>query len=212
MVLCIGGCDVADVYDLCEHAEKIGVDCITLLPDLFYKPRIEEDLVEYFKDVCKRCPTRPIYYYHIPEYTRVKLNLVRFYELVGKCCQNFCGIFYRHADIEIACDLFKSGCQMICCTDTLLPGLMTLGLNSFCVLSLNICPERVYEIYEHMCNLKLREAYDVYNKYYEYIKEICNNRITYCDWVELYKRKFNKVVDFNVGDLRKPRCTFRYEY
>lgn len=72
MVLCIGGCDIDDVYQLCEHAEKIGVDCITLMPDLFYKPKCEEDLVEYFKYVCKYCPTRPVYYYHIPEYTYVK--------------------------------------------------------------------------------------------------------------------------------------------
>lgn len=72
MVLCIGGCDIDDLYQLCEHAEKIGVDCITLLPDLFYKPRCEEDLVEYFKYVSKYCPTRPVYYYHIPEHTDVK--------------------------------------------------------------------------------------------------------------------------------------------
>lgn len=71
MTLCIGGCDIDDVYHLCEHAEKLGVDCIVLMPDLFYKPRIEEDLVEYCKNVCKYCPTRPIYYYHIPEYTSV---------------------------------------------------------------------------------------------------------------------------------------------
>lgn len=72
MVLCIGGCGIDDVYQLCEHAEKIGVDSIVLLPDLFYNPKIEEDLVEYFKDICKYCPTRPIYYFHIPEYTNVK--------------------------------------------------------------------------------------------------------------------------------------------
>lgn len=72
MLLSIGGCGIADVYDLVEHAEKIGVDAIVILPDLFYKPRIEEDLVEYIKDIVKYCPTRPLYYYHIPEYTRVK--------------------------------------------------------------------------------------------------------------------------------------------
>lgn len=71
MVLCIGGSPLTEVTELCEHAERIGVDCITLLPDLFYKPQTEEDLLEYMKTIVKYCPTRPIYYYHIPEYTDV---------------------------------------------------------------------------------------------------------------------------------------------
>lgn len=208
MVLCIGGCGIADVYDLCEHAEKIGVDCITLLPDLFYKPKIEGDLVEYFKYVCKHCPTRPVYYFHIPEYTKVHVNILRFYELIGKSCTNFCGVFYRCGDVELAYDLHKTGCHVILCTDTLLPGVMTLGFNTFCMISLNVCTDSVHQIYEHMCNSKLREAYDVYNKYYTFIKEICNNQVAYCDWVEVFKCKFNKVVDFNVGGVRKPHVTF----
>lgn len=71
MVLSVGGIDITDVYELAEHAEKIGVDAIVLLPDLFYKPRTEEDLVDYLKDIFKYAPTRPFYYYHIPEHTNV---------------------------------------------------------------------------------------------------------------------------------------------
>lgn len=71
MLLAVGGTGIAETYDLVEHAEKIGVDCIVVMPDLFYKPRIEEDLVEYMQNIVKHCPTRPIYYYHIPEYTNV---------------------------------------------------------------------------------------------------------------------------------------------
>lgn len=76
MVLCIGGADIADVYEMTEHAEKIGVDCIVLLPDLFYKPRTEEDLVNYFKDINKYVSRVPLFYYHIPEYTDVKCKQI----------------------------------------------------------------------------------------------------------------------------------------
>lgn len=78
MVLVIGGVGINDVYDLGEHAEKIGVDGIVLLPDLFYKPRIEEDLVEYFKLITKYITRVPLYYYHIPEYTNVKCKSPKF--------------------------------------------------------------------------------------------------------------------------------------
>lgn len=72
MALCIGGCDIADVYELCQHAEKIGVDCLVLCPDLFYKPRVEEDLVEYFKNINQYCSRTPLFYYHVPECSGVK--------------------------------------------------------------------------------------------------------------------------------------------
>lgn len=71
MALAIGGTGIYEVYDLVEHAEKIGVDVIVLMPDLFYKPKIEEDLVEYFQNIVKYAPTRPFYYYHVPEHTTV---------------------------------------------------------------------------------------------------------------------------------------------
>lgn len=75
MMLAIGGVGIADVYDLLEHAERIGVDAVVILPDLFYKPNVEEDLVDYIKDVTKHSPSRPIYYYHIPELTSVRCKL-----------------------------------------------------------------------------------------------------------------------------------------
>lgn len=68
----IGGCCVADVYDLAEHAEHIKVDACICLPDLMYRPRCEEDLVQYLKDVGQYCPTRPLLYCHIPILTKVK--------------------------------------------------------------------------------------------------------------------------------------------
>lgn len=74
MILSIGG-GAAQVTDLLEHAEKIGVDAIVLWPDTFYKPLIEEDLVDYFKDVVKHSPTRPLLYYHVPEITDVQCKL-----------------------------------------------------------------------------------------------------------------------------------------
>lgn len=67
----IGGTSVADVYYLAEHAEKLGVDAVVVLPDLFYKPICEEDLVHYLKDVAQYCPTRALLYCHIPMYTKV---------------------------------------------------------------------------------------------------------------------------------------------
>lgn len=75
-MLQIGGCDILSVFELAEHAEKIGVDCVLCLPDLFFKPKMEEDLVTYIKDIARHCPTRPLYYYHIPRMSSVDCELL----------------------------------------------------------------------------------------------------------------------------------------
>lgn len=71
MLLNIGGTDIADVYELAEHAEKLNVDGILVLPDLFYRPVVEEDLLQYIRDVAKYAPNTPVLYYHIPIMTAV---------------------------------------------------------------------------------------------------------------------------------------------
>lgn len=71
MVVNIGGIDLPEIYELAEHAEKLKVDAVMLMPDLFYRPRVEEDLVMYLKDIMLHMPTRPVLYYHIPMMTEV---------------------------------------------------------------------------------------------------------------------------------------------
>jgi len=206
MMLAIGGVSVADTYDLVEHAEKIGVDAIVLLPDLFYKPRTEEDLVDYIKDVAKYAPTRPIYYYHIPLYTGVRLNLLRLYELLKRTVTNFDGIYYRATNIEIATQILKENYNIILATDTILVGVLSLGFEAISSISLNLFPENLLEIYDLVLNGKLREARELNDKLFLRIKDIVTKESF--DWVELFKREFNKRIDFKMGDVRKPRITW----
>lgn len=68
----IGGACIADVFEMAKHAEEHGVDAVVVLPDLFFKPICEEDLVQYLKSVAQHCPTRPLLYCHIPMHTGVQ--------------------------------------------------------------------------------------------------------------------------------------------
>lgn len=71
MLVNIGGMDLPSVYCLADHAEKLKVDAVMLMPDMFYKPMCEDDLMCYMKDVMKRMPTRSVMYYHIPMMTGI---------------------------------------------------------------------------------------------------------------------------------------------
>lgn len=67
----VGGTAVATVHDLAEHAEQNGADAVLCLPELFFKPTCEEDLVDYLKKIAEHCPTRPLFYYHFPAFSKV---------------------------------------------------------------------------------------------------------------------------------------------
>lgn len=67
----IGGTSIANVYDLAEHAEANKADAVICLPELFFKPTNEEDLVDYLKKIAEHCPSRPFFYYHFPAFTKV---------------------------------------------------------------------------------------------------------------------------------------------
>lgn len=67
----VGGTAVSIVHDLAEHAEEKGADAVLCLPELFFKPTCEEDLVDYLKKIGEHCPTRPLFYYHFPAFSKV---------------------------------------------------------------------------------------------------------------------------------------------
>lgn len=75
MVVNIGGLPLPEVYELAEHAERLKVDGVLITTDLFYKPKTEEDLVVYLRDIMVHMPTRPVFYYHIPIMTDVYRKL-----------------------------------------------------------------------------------------------------------------------------------------
>jgi N-acetylneuraminate lyase len=199
----IGGTSVADVYELAEHAEKLGVSAILVLPDLFFRPACEEDLVEYLKEVSKYAPTRPLYYFHIPKYTHVKLDLPRFLELAEQHISTFCGIDYVNGDLTEAVTLLKQGRNIFIGHDTILVAALALGFDAAILTTLNIVPEFVITIYESILNNKLREAQEAQIKLNHRIGEITN--YGKLDWVESMKTEFNKVnTVFQAGPWRKP--------
>lgn len=65
----IGGAPLPDVITMAEQAEELQFESVLCLPELYFKPKTEEELVEYLKIVAKHCPTRPFLYYHIPMFT-----------------------------------------------------------------------------------------------------------------------------------------------
>jgi len=198
----IGGACVADVYDLAEHAEKLGVDAVLVLPELFYKPMCEEDLVNYLKDVAQYCPTRALLYYHYPMYTKVYFSTPRICNLAEREIPNFCGVLFGQTNMEMVTATLKQGRTVILLWETMMLGALTQGVEAVASTMLNFCPEMIVEIFENYHKNKLPEAMDAQLKVNRRVNEIVKRA---GDWTMCMKNECNKVVrDFQVGPCRKP--------
>lgn len=96
----ISGCPFADAVELAKQAAALKVDGVLCLPELYFKPKTIEKLVQYLKDISVYCPETPLYYYHIPMFTQVDLPMGNFMELAKKEIRSFVGIKYTSGDLE----------------------------------------------------------------------------------------------------------------
>jgi len=198
----IGGASIADVTDLAEHAEKTGVDACICLADLFFRPKSEEDLVHYIKNVAQHCPTRPVLYYHIPVLTGIRLPMDRFCDLAEKEIPNFCGMLYASGNLAEYTRCIQQGRVLLLGYGTILCGALVQGMESACLTSLNISPETVLEIVENIHNNRLHEAMTAQVKLNKRILEITGRS---GDYVSAMKTAFNESNNgIKLGPCRKP--------
>lgn len=116
MLVNIGGLDLPEVYLLAEYVEKLKVDGVLLLPDLFYKPKTPEDLVLYFKDIMTHMPTRPTFYYHIPMMTEVycENNSFEFYFVCNDIQLIFWFVSYSNSGYVLLLAFDGEGGTIVC--------------------------------------------------------------------------------------------------
>ena len=153
----ISGCTFSDVVELAKHAASLNVDGILCLPELYFKPKTVSQLVGYMKDISKYCEKIPLYYYHIPQFTQVDLNMASFMEVAKKEIPNFCGIKFTSGDLEKGLPCLEHG-QVFLGSDTLLCGAIALGFESAIMTTLNIHPDISIKIVEFMKEGNIQEA------------------------------------------------------
>lgn len=196
----IGGASYPDVVELAMHAEKLCIDGVLCLPELYFKPKTPEKLTEYLKNIALHCPTTPFFYYHIPMFTDVNLHMPTFLDLAEDAIPNFHGIKYTSGDLDQGSGCLKTGRTIFLGADSILCGAIAAGFDSFIMTTLNICPEVSEEIIEHMRSGNVEAARDAQRDLNDRTAAILKG----ADWVTAMKKAFNKCFEHNLGTTRPP--------
>jgi N-acetylneuraminate lyase len=199
----ISGCPFVDAVELARHAAGLQVDGVLCLPELYFKPKTIQKLVQYLKDISVHCPDIPLYYYHIPMFTQVDLPMASFMELAAKEIKTFTGIKYTSGDLEKGIPCLKHG-QVFLGSDTILCGALALGFDNAIMTSLNINPEVSLKIVNFMESGKVKEARAQQQLLNTFVEGALKNGNG--EWVPSMKKAFNDEYGnvLNLGVTRKP--------
>lgn len=211
----VGGTAVTSVRDLAEHAEEKQADAVLCLPELFFRPTCEEDLVHYLKDVAEHCPTRPLFYYHFPAFTGVNckafalkvvqlnsikyifvsVSMPRFCDIAERDIPTFAGIKYTSGDLNEGANCLKPGRTIFLGSNTLVSAAVALGFDSAILVSLNVCPDLSPKILAAMREQRLADACEAQAQLTKRFNEIGT----------AIKAEFNRMnPDTDCGPARKP--------
>ena len=94
----VGANSLRVVHKLAEHAAQIGADAIAMTPPAYFKPACVTDLVECLREISKAAPGVPLYYYHLPAFTGVRLDMVDVLRKAGEAIPDFAGIKFSEVD------------------------------------------------------------------------------------------------------------------
>ncbi|MGC4073014.1 MAG: dihydrodipicolinate synthase family protein [Nibricoccus sp.] len=78
VIVHVGHNCLIDAQELTRHAAKIGASAASAFAPCFFKPRDNDELVDWCRKLAGAAPGLPFYYYNIPSMTGVNLKVAPF--------------------------------------------------------------------------------------------------------------------------------------
>lgn len=143
VVVNIGACCAADSIELAQHASSFGAEALCLIAPFYFRPANVRDLADFVKEIAPACQGRPLYLYHAPSITGVRLPLVEFLEIMLEEVPNFSGVKYTDENLcEFArCAALSGRLQMLFGRDEMLLGALAMGAEAAIGTTFNYLPK-----------------------------------------------------------------------
>jgi len=84
---------------MAADAQKNGAHAIAAVPPYYFKPGDMADLIAFCAAVASAAPKLPFYYYHIPEFTGVKMPMVKFLAEAPAKMPSLVGVKFTSEDL-----------------------------------------------------------------------------------------------------------------
>lgn len=145
VIINVGSCSVREAEELTAHAVECGADAICAMAPFYFRPGSPRVLAECLKPLVPVCAGKPLYLYHCPSLTGVRLSMVEFLRIAAEELPNFAGIKFTHVDLfeYKSCIDFSDRFQILYGFDEMLLGALAMGAEAGVGSTYNYLP-RVY--------------------------------------------------------------------
>lgn len=111
VIIQVGHNSLEEARLLAAHAASIGANAISAVSPSYFVPENVPALVDTFVRITDAAPEMPFYYYHIPRFSGLTLNLSAFLEMASIRILSLAGIKFSSRDIEVMqqCLAFEGG-------------------------------------------------------------------------------------------------------
>jgi len=99
IIVQVGHNSVKESRALAAHAQSAGADMISSNAPSYFKPGDVDSLVLAMAELAAGAPELPFYYYHIPSFTGVPLDMAQFLQKGGESIPNLVGI--KFSDLKV---------------------------------------------------------------------------------------------------------------
>ncbi|XP_076268738.1 N-acetylneuraminate lyase-like isoform X2 [Rhynchophorus ferrugineus] len=199
----VGGAPFPDVLELARHAESMGADSILTMPELYFKPKKTQELINYLKFISAAAPRTPLLYYHNPGHTSVNIDMAEMLEMASGQIPNLKGIKYTSNDLAggyAALQAVNGRYTVFIGGDYLIEPAFALGFDSAIATSMNVLPRYSIEMLQSVKESNLEKA-----------KSLQQNLTRFVDTLKKYGSKvsgmklaMNLFTPINVGLARPP--------
>lgn len=129
VVVHVGHNSLGDARTLAAHAQQLAADAIAVAPPSYYELKSVDVLVECLQHIAEAAPQTPLYYYHIPRITGVRLSMVELLERSESALPSLAGIKYSSDELDDLQACVEYGRRryniLFGCDEMLLSGLST---------------------------------------------------------------------------------------
>jgi len=143
IIINVGSCCLADSIDLAAHADRVGADAVCAMAPFYFRPETVRDLADFVKAIAPACGERPLYLYHAPGITGVRLPMVEFLSVMLDEVPNFAGVKFTNENLcEFErCIALSDRIQMMFGRDEMLLGALAMGAEAGVGTTFNYLPK-----------------------------------------------------------------------
>lgn len=202
VVVQIGANCLEDCRELAAHAESIGAPVISANAPSYFRIDSTEILARCMTLIAQAAPKTPFYYYHIPRFTGVSIDMTEFLDRMKDQCPTFAGIKYTDTRVfqyqEALC--YDHGRYDILwgCDEMLLSGLVVGGRNGV-GSTYGLIPKLYIDLWSAWENNRMEQARRLQLRSWLFVKTF----MSYGDSHQVQKTIL-KWIGFDFGASRLP--------